>query len=304
MIVVYADETGTGGIPRTGKEPAPGICGFLATPDMWEKFRSDWNAALKAHKAPYFHFRELDRNERKDPKCFFNGWNDTQVDDFIYEMAFVASTGPIPFGGNASVKMVHGLNPKIEGLMETYYRAFNAFFDCFAITMNWHFPKEKGMVPFFFEKNRNEGWNKILCKIIKEKRKRDSRIGEYAQVESKSEIGIPCQAADLLAHINRQNNETIYEYQKYVPQRVLDIIVSRQAFPDWHPFSVLKKMSNQQWKDLISELRGRKKQFDLHHELIGTTPKPKYYPILEHSYFRQLWQLCHEHKKRHPDLWA
>jgi hypothetical protein len=83
MIVVYADESGTGGIPKSGKEPAPTICGFLATPEMWDKFRLDWKSALNDHKAPYFHFRELDRNEWKNKKSRFHGWDDARVDDFI-----------------------------------------------------------------------------------------------------------------------------------------------------------------------------------------------------------------------------
>jgi hypothetical protein len=45
MIVVYADETGTGKV-LSGKEPAPGVYGYLATPEMWETFRNEWKSAL------------------------------------------------------------------------------------------------------------------------------------------------------------------------------------------------------------------------------------------------------------------
>jgi hypothetical protein len=90
----------------------------------------------------------------------------------------------------------------------------------------------------------------------------------------------------------------------YVPLRILDIILSRQAFPEFHPFSVLKKMSDSEWANLVAELRGHKKQFDLQHELAGTNPKPQYYPIADHPYFKYLSQLCYEHKARHPQLWA
>jgi hypothetical protein len=67
---------------------------------------------------------------------------------------------------------------------------------------------------------------------------------------------------------------------------------------------VLKTKNDAEWKNLIDELRGRKKQFDLQYELAGTKPKPQYYPIIDHPYFNHLSQLCYEHKKRHPELWV
>jgi hypothetical protein len=71
MIAVYADETGTGGIPKSGKEPAPGIYGYLVTPEHWEQFRLRWKATLDKHAAPYFHFCELNRDfQNQNPGNF------------------------------------------------------------------------------------------------------------------------------------------------------------------------------------------------------------------------------------------
>ncbi len=306
MIACYADESGTGGIPKSGKEPAPSVCGYLATPETWDQFRIEWKSTVKKHGAEYFHFRELDPNfQKKNPENPFSKWDNDRKDDFIYDMAFMLSCWPIiPIGGNASVKMVHGTNPEKEDLNETYNRAFNAFFECFNISMNKHFPKENGKVSFFFDENENDEWIAILNKVIKQKRKNDSRIGEYTSIESESERGIPCQAADLLAALNRQNVEVVYENQAWVPQRILDITLARQRFPDWHPFSEIKKMSDTEWRNLLDELRGRKKQFDLHHQLAGAKPKPQYYPIAQHPFFNHLSKRCYEHKKRHPELWV
>jgi hypothetical protein len=305
MIVVYADESGTGGIPKSGKEPAPGICGYLATPEMWDGFIVAWKAMLAKHDAPYFHFRELSQESRLEPTNRFRDWRDNKVDDFIYDMALVASTIPIiPMGGNASVKMVHGDKPTTENLNETYHRAFGVFFEDFTLQMDEHFPTETSKVSFFFEENKNETWISILNSEIKLAKKNDSRIGEWTSVSDIDERGIACQAADLLAYVNRQNNETIYEGQSYVPQRILDIMLMRQSFPDWHPFSAIKTMSDADWKKLIDELRGLKKAFEMRHFLAGTKPKPQYYPIFEHPYFNRLSLLCYEHKKRNPNLWA
>lgn len=299
MIACYADETGTGGIPKAGKEPAPGFYGFLATPADWEDFRLNWDSMLKKHDAPYFHFRELDPNfQKKNPGNHFSTWNKDRKDDFIYDMAFVASSKPIPFGGNAAQKRLKNAN-------EAYENSIEMFFGDFSLVMDRHFPNEKSQVSFFFSDHEIDDWLLILNKKIKEARLRDRRIaGEYTPIEPKSERGMPCQAADLLAFVNRQNMETVYDKDRYIPQRILDVIVARQGFPDWHPFAAIKKMGESDWKNLIAELRGRKKQFDLKHELLGTKPKPQFYPIQEHPYFTHLSQLCYEHKAKHPKLWA
>ena len=90
MLVVYADESGTGGIPKSGKEPAPGVYGYLATPEIWEQFRIAWKSTLKNHDAEYFHFRELDPNfQKKNPENPFSKWDNDRKDDFIYDMAFM-----------------------------------------------------------------------------------------------------------------------------------------------------------------------------------------------------------------------
>src|SRR6185312_11797969 len=31
---------------------------------------------------------------------------------------------------------------------------------------------------------------------------------------------------------------------------------------------------------------------------------PQYYPILHHPFFNRLSDICHEHKKKHPELWV
>jgi hypothetical protein len=243
MIVVYADESGTGGIPKSGKEPAPTICGFLATPEKWGEFRVSWKQMLSKHDAKYFHFRELNKSERAKLGAQYYGWDDHSVDDFIYDMAIVASTGPVPFGGNVSIKNEYGKIPTKENFRERYKTAFEMFFNDFSIQMDRFFPNETGKVSFFFDDNQSSEWVEILDSVIKQKRKTDLRIGEYIPIDDTSERGLPCQAADLLVYVNRQNNETIYERDLYVPQRILDIILSRQAFPEWHPFCWCKSVS-------------------------------------------------------------
>ena len=89
QIVVYADESGTHG--AGGKEPAPGVYGFIATVEYWEKFCLEWTALLKSYDVPYFHFRELNKSERAKPGNPYHGWDHDFTDDFIHDLAMVAT---------------------------------------------------------------------------------------------------------------------------------------------------------------------------------------------------------------------
>jgi|ERR1035441_46905 hypothetical protein len=253
MIVVYADETGTSDIPKSGKEPAPGVYGFLATPDDWEIFRKQWRAMLAKHKACYFHFREATRAGRQDPKSHYHGWSDDEADDFIHDMAYVASLGPIPFGGGVAQK-------RFDSQEEAYESAFEIFFGDFTEQMDKHFPNEKEQVSFFFSRNRNKDWISILDRQIETAWNRDNRIAkEYTPIDDKTYRGMPCQAADLFAFVNRQNLESCFDADKYFNQRILDLIVGRKGFVGIHPFSPLSNMTDDKWYALIQDMRKRKK---------------------------------------------
>jgi hypothetical protein len=268
MICVYADETGTCGIQhKTGKEPAPGVYGYLATPKMWEAFQDDWKATLVKYEVPYFHFRELNRAGRTKPKSPYHGWSDERVDDFIHEMAIVASRGPIPFGGNASVLML----PE-RSLDEIYAGALRRFFCDFTDQMNEHFPEEKGRASFFFSQIGDANWKSILVKELTSAKITDRRIGEYFFVDHKDDSGIPCQAADLFAYVNRQITETMYQARRPVPQRILDIVISRHAYPKGHPFKVLSTLEEGVWEGLIKEMRDQKRNMEITRRIVGDPP--------------------------------
>ncbi len=82
MLVVFADETGTGGIQK-GREPAPGVCGFVATPEMWENFRTSWKTMLKKHKdASVIFILENWVHLSVKSSNPYHGWDEFEVDDF------------------------------------------------------------------------------------------------------------------------------------------------------------------------------------------------------------------------------
>jgi hypothetical protein len=285
MLEVYADETGTGGIPKTGEEPAPGVYGFLATPVEWDKFRLRWTAMLQNHGAKYFHFRELDRSfQKQNPDNPFSSWDDSRKDNFIYDMAFVAGSGPIPFGGNAPQK-------KHRTAKEAYEKAFDGFFADFASQMDTHFPNETEKVSFFFDNNDADNWIAILNKKLKEAIHRDNRIAdEYTPMNPKTERGIPCQAADLLAYVHRQNISPIFDNGRPSPFRILDLVVGRKTFNmARHPLQPLATMKDTEWYDLVQDMRKCKRQFDASRKRLGL-PKQQYYPAREHPRIREIYQ--------------
>jgi hypothetical protein len=288
MLEVYADETGTGGVPKSGKEPAPGLYGFLATVEMWGRFRKEWRSALDRYGTPYFHFRELNPSEREKRKNPYHGWNNDRLDDFIHDMAIVASNGPIPFGGNASVKMIFGENPTKLQLNKIYKRAFYRFFSDFKDAMNEHFPSGTGKVSFIFSEIENKEWISILNRTIKDARNHDPRIGELTFVSFKDFQGIPCQAADLFAYINRQNSANMYEAGHQLPPRILDIIIGRHVFPKGHPCYELQKLNNDEWRELIADMRREKRNLEISWKILGES-KREYYPTLIHPFFKRLF---------------
>jgi hypothetical protein len=273
-IEVYADETGTHGLKKGGKEPAPGVYGFIASVEYWEIFRIEWSKTLIKYNAPYFHFRELHPSERARRRNPYHGWDNNRVDDFIYDLAIVASREAVPFGGYVSVRMLkkERVNP------QPYRTAFEMFFEDFTTQMNLHWPNFKNKVSFYFDDNQNDNWIAVLNQVIRSKQRKDSRIGEAAFVKSKDNRGIPCQAADLFAYVNRQNTETIFEQQQYQPSRILDLILSRNAFPKTHPSRRFSTLTETQWENLIKAFREDKKTMDISNVVLGN-PKQPYHPF-------------------------
>jgi hypothetical protein len=304
MIVVYADETGTHGLKKGGKEPAPGIYGFMATPEQWEYFRSIWSAALKKYDVDYFHFRDLLPQQRNNPRKPYYGWSDTKTDDFIHDMAVVASSGPIPIGGYVSIKRLYSGRTDKEAHAGSYQQAFEQFFDNFSSSMDDHFPGSKEQVSFFFDENKNEEWIGILNSAIKKERKRDPRIGEYTQIDDKTYRGMPCQAADLFAFANRQVTQTIFESDSYVPQRLLDFIIARHALEPNCPLAKFyAQFSNEEWLALVQSLRACKKLKESRDVILGL-PEEQFYPFRHHPFLKAKYKalamemLKYENKQR------
>jgi hypothetical protein len=264
-------------------EPAPGIYGYVETPEKWEQFRLRWSDMLKKHGAEYFHFCELDPNfQKKHPENPFSTWDSDRKDDFIYDMAFVAGSGPIPFGGNRPQK-------QHKTALDAFAHAFENFFSDFSSQMDDNFPNEKGKTSFFFAKNTDASWNRILTEKMNLAIQRDTRIAEeHTCIEPKTERGMPCQASDILAYVHRQNVSQVYD-KGFEPMRILDFLVGRQMLkfsPQYHP---LVTMGDAEWYDLVQDMRRCKKKFDAARSRLGL-PKKQYFPAKEHPSIRKINQ--------------
>jgi hypothetical protein len=292
MIVVYADETGTHGLKKGGKEPAPGVYGFMATPKEWEEFRVKWKTKLEQYGAQYFHFKEVNQAGRHNPKSPFHGWSDDRADDFIHDMAIVASSGPVPFGGYVSIKALYGGRIDKKAHHGSYAKGFEQFFDDFSSMMDRNFPNQKSKTSFFFDDNENDDWISILNSEIKKARRKDHRIGKFSFTDAKSEWGIPCQAADLLAYVNRQQAETAYERGYHQQTRLLDFIISRHGFPKDNPRSMYASYTDAEWETLINMLRADKK-LKYTRDVARGLQRQQYYPF-QHN----------ELLKRHMAQWV
>lgn len=274
MLTVFADETGTGGLQADGKEPAPGVYGVIATPEYWQTFCREWSDGLKKHDAPYFHFCELSPVGRKDERSAFFGWGNERADDFIYDMAIIATTKAIPFGGSASEKKL--------GRPKSYKAAFDMFFCDFRNVMKDFYPKYRDKVSFFFSDFENEPWLLILNRAGKDAQHRDSRITELDFVNHKTYNGLPCQAADLFAYKNRQTMETAYDSGHYNSMKLLDFMFSRTGSRADHPLAKLRTLSDSEWRDMVNKLRNERKIFELENNAPGKTKTNFFYP-LRHS---------------------
>jgi len=257
----------------------------MDTVESWERFRHEWKDALKKHRAPYFHFRELNRNERAKSKSRFHGWTDKAVDDFIYDMAIVASRTAVPFGGGAAFKR---MGPGTTNA-EMFTTIFDRFFEDCTNTLNTIFPKFKGRVSFFFDDNKNEDWIAVLNTVNKSWQAKDKRIGEYTPVKMQEEIGMPCQAADLFAYVHRQQNERMYDNDAIQPSKVLDLIISRNAFPKSHPKHKFALLPEPQWRELVMKLRDHQMKMDATNRIMGTPNQP--YTLYDHNALRKLFTI-------------
>lgn len=209
------------------------------------------------------------------------------VDDFIHDMAIVASRTAVPFGGNTSEKyLAVGKNRP-----EIYAIIFHNFFKDFISVLDAHRPNFTGRASFFFDDNRNEEWIAVLNAVIKLWQEKDRRIGEYTPVKMKEDRGIPCQAADLLAYLSRQGSETVYETNRVHGSRILDMIINRSAFPKDNPRHKLALMPDSQWIELIKTLREAKRAWEMStesiaDEIMGT---PSYYKPFSHPFFNKFF---------------
>jgi hypothetical protein len=214
-VQVYCDESGTGGFDQKGKDPIPTVYGYIAPVDYWvNEFHREWQSVLDEKQVPYFHFRELNKTERKKTSNPYCGWSDSQVDNFLDDLSIVAGRVAIPCGSHGTLK----------GGKDPYKKIFELFFkDCFN-RIKEHWPKFSDQVDFFFESTNNKKWSVQILDVADSFRIKEKRLGtvSFPQWDDRRN-GLPLQAADLLAYSQRQNAAWFFDHNRMVREyRILD----------------------------------------------------------------------------------
>lgn len=272
QLVLYADESGTHGHSNKGREPAPCICGFIASADYWPKFCEDWKLVLSKHRAPYFHFREFTAELRKKPKSLFFGWSNERVDNLMYDLGFIIAQEAVPVGSFVQSKRTpQPLKKVIDGFYKTSLD-----------TITSHWPKFAGKVSFVFESQKgNKEWANLLNSTHQKYAHQDDRIGSFGFLSKCDPQGIPLQAADMLAFSNRQAAERIFEDNARNEESILGMMLSRNLHPKNHP---RRLKDDSKWELAIRRMIFDKGTKDTTRIVLGE-PKKHYHPF-KGSYFK------------------
>jgi hypothetical protein len=273
QLVLYADESGTHGHSNKGREPAPCICGFIASPDYWKKFCSDWKIILNKHGAPYWHSREFTPAAREKQKSRFFGWSNERVDNLMYDLGFVIAQEAVPVGSFVQSKR----SP------DPLKRMADGFFKTSLDALNRHWPKFDGRVSFVFESQKtNKEWERLLNDAHQKYTRKDNRIGSFSFLSKHNPQGIPLQAADMLAFSNRQAAQRIFEDNARNEESILGMMLYRNLHPKNHPRRF--NGSDAKWELAIRRMIFDKGTKDTTRIVLGE-PKKHYHPF-KGSYFK------------------
>ncbi len=237
-LIVYADESGTHDWTGQSKgSMVPVICGYIDKLENWAAFCLDWKTTLNKYKAPFFHFSETPKSLRAKPNNPYHGWDNETVDDFIHELALIASVSAIPIGGQCNARI---FNEVVTG-SHPFKRMFEEFFNDFIEAMKAQWPNHDEPIIFVFDDSNDPNWKAMLLEVFNAYREKDSRLSAIYFVSGKKYPYYPLQAADMLSYLTRQVAEKYFaEMEQAAPKlqsrRILDLIMKQEHEAD-RPYS-------------------------------------------------------------------
>ncbi|HTR40877.1 MAG TPA: DUF3800 domain-containing protein [Pseudomonadales bacterium] len=276
MLTAYADESYT---REEGNFKHVTVGGFIAQASYWKTFCIEWAAALKKYRVKYFHFKEF--NSKKfcnESRSDYLGWSDERREDFLYELAAIAGSVAVPFGGTvpASQFIKDGVTD------DPVLVAYTAFFSDLRESIQSHWPKLTGQnfrnrVHFILDENEDKKWTIPFQQAYAVYKQREPIFGHFTAGNDKEDL--PLQAADLFVNATRQQGERFAQQP-----RILDLLLCKNLYAgtDEHTFSKLIKLGMKcDWNESIKRMRKQQIEFR------KSNPGKIFFP-LEHPPFRRI----------------
>jgi len=282
ILVAYADESYTR--EKDGQFKHITFAGYIAPKIYWSRFCVEWSAALKryfGHNKGYFHFREFaNKKLRSDPKSLYFGWSEQKRDDFLYEMAGLAGSVAVPFGG--TVPAQEHVKGKLSGtpIEASMYACFRDLRN----SISSHWPSldgqdAKSRVHVVFDNTESDDWLIPLNTVFEEYKIEEPVFGHITLGDDKADL--PLQAADLFAYAGRQQGEN-----NATQPRVLDLILNKNLFPAGSPKhfpTALSRLMPFSWDETIKKFREHQKDYMLQHPEIKRYLPLDHYPFAKHK---------------------
>lgn len=273
MLTAYADESYTS---ESGNFKHITVAGYIAPVSYWKTFCVEWSAALKRYGVGYFHFREFaNKDFRSQPESPYFGWEEEKLGNFLYELAKIAGSVAIPFGGTVPAAQFIQDGVKDDPILVAYTAFFNDLREC----IRSHWPKLTGdnfkeRIHFILDINKDKRWLIPFQTAYNVYRQQEPIFGPLTWGDDKEFI--PLQAADLLAYATRQQGDW-----KAKQPRVLDILLAKNIHPETDEYTfqkTIRRIMGCDWNTAVKRLLAIEKEFK------RLNPGKKYLPF-EHPPF-------------------
>jgi hypothetical protein len=273
MLNVFADESGFHDNGYGASVLV--VSGYIASAEYWSKFSIEWEKTLIGYDVHCpFHFSQFTDTKRSDsrltnPDNPYFGWDDERLDNYLYDLAKLASEEAIPLGGHCHKKKFR----EQGGAGSPAEIVFDAFFSNVQRALDDRFPNFKDTVGFVFHWNSDRTWRDAAFRSH-DKFKKDSRFGGLT-FENEEKF-TPLQAADLIAGPFRQLADKFYnENYPFITlqnHRIIDLALQRHHWP------ILSGVPQADFNRLIDFLRQDNKRQKSEWKAKGI--KQEYRPLL------------------------
>lgn len=248
--------------------------GFIAPKIYWTRFFREWNNLLKRRKVKKFHFREFNTKAlyQKSESDYF-GWSNESRDNYLHELAALAGSVAVPFGG-----IVPALQDMTQGKIDDPLAAVT--WACFqdlrtSVDAHWRNLRDaKGSVNIVYDENRE--WRNAIHDAFSEFQAQDRRFGHITP--GNDEKDIPLQAADLFVAMGRQQSDI-----NGTNPRLIDFLLGKNTYPQNHPKNFQNLLFNLlplPWESVMKLFMEHRREF------AKTNPGEKYYPLTHYPFER------------------